>query len=102
MTLETLMQSVESISRIYAAKHGIERSSDWFLLKLHEEVGELTQAHLKDSGRARSGDVSPDELRESLAAETAGVLCHVLLYAAHHEIDIERAVSEKWLSWLGK
>ncbi|MEZ4741075.1 MAG: pyrophosphatase [Bdellovibrionota bacterium] len=102
MNIDNLIQSVESISKVYAMKHGIERSSDWFLLKLQEELGELTQAHLKVSGRARKKDLSDSEIKAALAAEAADVLCHVLLYAMHHNIDLNKAVEKKWLAWLEK
>ena len=44
MDLTQLGEEIEQISQIYADKFGIERDGDWFLLKLQEEVGDLTQA----------------------------------------------------------
>ncbi|MDI6106074.1 hypothetical protein QLQ12_46700 [Actinoplanes sp. NEAU-A12] len=41
MDLVRLSEDVEQISRGYARRFGIERSSAWFLLKLQEEIGEL-------------------------------------------------------------
>ncbi|MBK5250571.1 MAG: hypothetical protein JJE50_14270 [Actinomycetales bacterium] len=99
MDLTQLGEEIEQISQIYADKFGIERDGDWFLLKLQEEVGELTQAYLMASGRARDKGHSADELRERLHAETADVLCHVLLLARHHGVDLEAAIDKKWLSW---
>ncbi|MFG2075387.1 hypothetical protein [Nonomuraea maritima] len=46
MDLRELSDEVESISSRYAARLGIERDDTWFLLKLQEEMGELTQAFL--------------------------------------------------------
>ncbi|NJP34879.1 hypothetical protein [Micromonospora thermarum] len=42
MDLHQLTDEVEAVSRRYATRHGIDRSGTWFLLKLQEEVGELT------------------------------------------------------------
>jgi len=41
------------VSRRYEAAVGIERNYDWPSVKLHEEVGERTQAHLT-RGRAHT------------------------------------------------
>ena len=43
MNLARLTNEVEAVSQIYASRYGIERDATWFILKLQEEVGELTQ-----------------------------------------------------------
>ena len=43
------------VSDVYANKFGIKRDDDWFILKIQEELGELTAAHLKLTQRARIG-----------------------------------------------
>ena len=98
MDLRELTAQVERVSRQYAAEFGIERSSDWQIMKLHEEVGELTQAHLMRQGQARSKGLSPAELDAKFAAEIADVLCHTLLIARHHRIDVQSEVERKWLA----
>jgi NTP pyrophosphatase (non-canonical NTP hydrolase) len=93
--LAELSDQVGRIGEIYAGKYGIERSDDWFLIKLQEELGELAQAHLKLSGRGR-GTV-PDQAR---ADEAADVLCQLLLYCRRFGVDPEAAVRAKWLTLL--
>jgi NTP pyrophosphatase (non-canonical NTP hydrolase) len=46
MDLRSLTNDIEGISETYTSKYNIERTSDWFMLKLQEEVGEVTQAYL--------------------------------------------------------
>ncbi|KRC42869.1 MULTISPECIES: MazG nucleotide pyrophosphohydrolase domain-containing protein [Oerskovia] len=106
LTLPALTERVEAVSALYARKFGIARDPDWFVLKLAEETGELTQAYLAASGRTRprvasEGEV-PDGGRAALAAEVADVLAHLLLLARSQGIDVERAVREKWLVWEGE
>ncbi|WP_214402028.1 hypothetical protein [Pseudonocardia lacus] len=98
MDLHELTARVEAVSARYAERFGIDRSGDWHLLKLHEEVGELTQAHLMREGQARTKGLTGAELDARFAAEVADVLCHALLIAHHHGIDVQRAVREKWLN----
>lgn len=102
LTLPVLTERVEAVSALYARKFGIERDPDWFVLKLAEEMGELTQAYLTATGRTRpriASETVPDGGRAALAAEVADVLAHLLLLARAQGVDVEQAVAEKWLVW---
>lgn len=87
------------MSDYYAKRHIIDRTDDWFVLKLNEEVGELTQAYLARSGQARDKGRTPVELNEHFRAEVADVLAQVLLIAERFEIDLADEVKRKWLVW---
>lgn len=95
MTLAGLQSDVLRISDLYAARHGIDRSGDWALLKLQEELGELTAEHLRTDGRAR-GAADPG----ALADEAADVLGMLLIYCDRAGVDLEQAMQRKWLRWL--
>lgn len=111
LTVSGLGDRVEAISALYARKFGVERDPDWFMLKLAEEVGELTQAFLATTGRTRpreavssaagasGGPGVPDGGRAALADEVADVLAHVLLLARSQGVDVDAAVRRKWLVW---
>ena len=99
MELEGLADAVAAVSDRYARVHGIERDETWYLLKLHEEVGELTQVFLMNSGRSRDKGLSATELRAALSAEMADVFCQVLLLARDQGVDLAAALEEKWLVW---
>lgn len=94
--LAVLMEQFEAASRRYAEANGITRDPDWYLLKLHEEVGELTQAWNRHTGRGRPKGRTPEDLSRDLADETADVLGHVLLFAHAHGLDLEAAIERKW------
>lgn len=94
--LTDLADEFETASRSYAAAHGISRDAEWFLLKLQEEVGELTQAFNRKTGRARRKGLSNEDLTLALADEAADVIGHVLLFARFHEIDLAVAIERKW------
>ncbi len=95
--LEKLAGDFDNASRLYVEKHGIERDPDWYVLKLQEEMGELTQAWNRRSGRARAKGRDVAEMDRELADETADLLGHVLLFVRHNEIDLVSAVERKWL-----
>jgi NTP pyrophosphatase (non-canonical NTP hydrolase) len=102
MDLRQLTDDVETISQRYAEVFNFERDDAWFLLKLQEEVGELTQAFLMRRGQARSKGLTPDELEANFRAEIADVLCQLLLMARHYEVDVAAEVERKWLYRLRK
>ncbi|WP_449062838.1 pyrophosphatase [Planomonospora algeriensis] len=99
MDLRQLTDEVEAVSDAYALRHGITRDSTWFLLKLQEEVGELTQVFLMRAGQSRDKGYSREELESGFRSELADVLSHVLLMARHHGVDLEAEVARKWLPW---
>ncbi|GAB2481950.1 nucleoside triphosphate pyrophosphohydrolase family protein [Nocardiopsis aegyptia] len=101
MDVDRLTAEVEHVSRAYAARFGIERDADWFVLKLHEEMGELTQAFLALDGRGRAKGLDDRERSARFRAELADVFCHVLLLADHHGVDLTAEVRAKWLDRWG-
>lgn len=97
LRITELQADVLRISDIYATEHDIDRDRDWALLKLQEELGELTAEHLRMSGRARgAADAS------KLGDEAADVLGMLLIYCDSAGIDLEAAMQRKWLHWLEK
>lgn len=99
MDLAALADRLEAISVAYAQREGIARDDDWFLLKLQEELGELTQVQLGRSGRSKPRGYFDDELDSKLAEECVDVLGHVLLFARRHGVDLDAALDAKWLRW---
>jgi NTP pyrophosphatase (non-canonical NTP hydrolase) len=99
MDIGELTRQVEHVSAVYASRFGIERDSNWQILKLQEEVGELTQAHLMRQGQARSKGLSRHDIETAFRAEVADVLSQVLLLAHHHGIDVVAEIERKWLIW---
>ncbi len=73
MEITALQDEVEAVSAHYAERHDIDRTDDWFLLKLGEEVGELMQAYLARSGQTRD--------------------------KGRFDVDLEAEVARKWLVW---
>lgn len=99
MDIQKLSADVEEVSKIYASKFNIERDSDWFVFKLQEEIGELTQAYLMLKGRARMKGKNMEEIRADFESEVGDVLSHVLLLANHFHVDLDKVIEEKWIKW---
>lgn len=99
MDIQQMSADVEVVSASYAANNGIDRTDDWMVLKLNEEVGELTQAYLARAGQARDKGRTPDELESDFRAEIADVLAQVLLIAHRFDVDVSAEIESKWLVW---
>ena len=100
MNLTQITQKLEQVSDVYAHKFSIRRDDDWFILKIQEELGELTSAHLKLSQRARTANATRADLEKNLQDEVADVLALTLLYAKHKGIDVDQALQNKWFKYL--
>lgn len=99
MELTELGDEVEIISRVYERRFGVPRTDDWLVLKLHEEVGELTQAYLARSGRSRDRGAGAEAVDAAFRAELADVLAQVLLVARRFDVDLEAEIDRKWFRW---
>lgn len=100
MNLNEISERLSKVIDIYAEKFSIRRDNDWFVLKIQEELGELSCAHLKLTQRARVGEASVEELEKNLRDEIADVIAMTLLFAKHKGIDVEKALEEKWFKYL--
>lgn len=100
LKLQDLTQNLSRILDFYSERFSIERSSDWYLLKIQEELGELTAAYLKLSGRARAQDVDKQQLRKNFEDEVADVIAMTLLFAKNEGVDVEKALQQKWYKHL--
>lgn len=99
MHIDELSNEVEQVPAFYAERHGIDRTNDWFLLKLNEEVGELTQAYLARAGQARDKGRTKEEVETDFRSELADVLAQLLLIARRFDVDLSDEVEKKWLVW---
>ena len=100
-TLTELADKAEQASSNYARVNDIVRGSDWYLMKIQEEAGELLAEHLRATGRGRVGTRTPSEIRLALENEAADLLGQLLCYCRFHEIDLEAAINRKWFVHLG-
>jgi NTP pyrophosphatase (non-canonical NTP hydrolase) len=102
MDIHALTEELQKVSQIYAEKFDIQPDSDWYILKLQEELGELIQSYLMMIGQARKKEKTQEQLVRDFHKEVADVFSHVLLLAKHHHVDLEKEIENKWLVWTKK
>ena len=99
-SLSELGDLVARVSDIYAERNDIARDDDWYILKLTEELGELTAEHLKSTGRGRLKGATQKMVQQAKEDEAADVLAMLLLIARQNHIDLDAALERKWFSHL--
>lgn len=97
LSINDAAKLIARVSEIYADRFKIKRDEIWYLLKLQEEIGELTKAYINHKGL---GKKVPENAKAELEAEIADVLAHILLLADKIGIDSQKALQNKWLSHL--
>ena len=78
----------------------VKMDRDYFPFKITEECGECLQAYLMLTDRGRQKDKSKVEIKNDLSKEIADVFGYLLFFADSEGIDIEKAISDKWLRYL--
>ncbi len=101
MEFSEIQDKVMQNGERYGKACGIEIEEDFAILKLHEEIGELSQALLIHKKKSRPEKFLPfEESKEELAMEMADVLGMLIINAKLHGIDLEEAINKKWISRL--
>lgn len=95
--LKKLQSDIAKVSNFYAQTFKIERDKDWYILKLQEEMGELSKAYINYTGRGKNKD---GDFKKELIEELADVFAHLILLCDSLGIDIDKAIQEKWLRHL--
>ena len=99
-TLADWSARLAEVSDVYAERNDVRRDEDWYILKLQEELGELTAEYLRRTGRGRHKGADAAAIAEAMADEAADVLAMLLLFARRQDIDLEAALTRKWLAHL--
>ena len=94
--LDLLAKKFGEASIRYCQEHNFEKTNDWVLMKLQEEVGELFQAYLMKTGRARNKGQSQAELEDMFACELADVFGMLMVLINETDIDINAYLTKKW------
>ena len=105
MELKELQDQVTKIFLANLERDDIKLSDDYLVMKLTEELGEFMQSviiHKKDCRPQKY--LSPEESKKGMAKELSDVLGLVLVIAKTFDLDIEEAITKKWITreWINK
>ncbi|MBC8495074.1 hypothetical protein H8D36_02890 [archaeon] len=98
----------DQITKIFLAnleRDDIKISEGYLLTKLTEELGEFMQSYLIHKRDCRpSKYLSTEESKKEMAKELSDVLGLVFVIAKAFDLDIEEAITKKWITreWINK
>ena len=94
MELNEAAEYCETGWNAYAKAHSIDRDDSFYLLKLQEELGELTRRFLEL--RRQESVVDSGKLREKFAGDCASIVGNALILARHFAVDLETHIRAKF------
>ena len=98
MDFQELQNKIFKNAIEYGKKYNITIDEDFALIKLYEEMGELSQAVLIHRKKSRPEKYKPEEIsKEELAQELADVLGVTIVNAKLLGINLEDALKRKWI-----
>src|SRR4051812_35539534 len=99
MNFKELEKKVVENALDYGKEYNINIDEDFALLKLYEEVGELSQAVLIHRKKSRPEKHMPEEKsKEEVAKELADVVGMAMVNAHLMGVDLEDALTKKWIN----
>lgn len=104
MEFKELQKKVLKRAKEYCEENNIKLDKNLALLKLYEELGELTQAVLIFQKKSRlKKQISKQKARqgvaeERVAEEMVDVLGTLIVNAYLWNIDLEKTIDKKWIS----
>ena len=103
MDFKELEKKVIQNAGDYSKKYKVKIDQDFALLKLYEEVGELAQDILIHRKKCRPEKrLSDKRSKEEIAKELADILGLLIVNAHLLDIDLEKAITKKWLDRKGR
>lgn len=99
MQLSGITKKVRGIMAQYGKTFDVDIDSDWYVMKLQEELGELTQKYLMMTGRTRRKPANKKVAKKEFSNEIADVLCLTLLLADRCKVKLEDSIQTKWYAY---
>jgi NTP pyrophosphatase (non-canonical NTP hydrolase) len=97
---ETIKKTKEVMEKYSREFPEINIDRDYFSFKLTEELGECVQTYLMLTDRGRQKGKSKEEIKKLFEDELADVFGFLLLFADNENIDLEKAIEDKWFKRL--
>lgn len=99
MDFKVLQKGIIQNAVNYGRNYNVKIDENFALLKLYEEVGELSQAILIHNKKCRPDKyLAGERSKKAIEGELADVLGMIIINAHLLDIDLEKALREKWIN----
>jgi NTP pyrophosphatase (non-canonical NTP hydrolase) len=99
MQITTIAKRIRGVVTRGRGTLNADIDSDWYVMKLQEELGELTEKYMAMTGRAVEKPSSADTAKKELSNEISDVLCLTLLLADRCKINLKDSIQQKWYAY---
>ena len=101
--MQEIIKKARLIMQRYSEEYPeINVDRDYFPFKLTEELGECIQTYLMLTDRGRQKGKNKEEIKKLFEDEIADVFGFLILFAENENIDLEKAIHNKWFYRLDK
>ncbi|MBI4085127.1 MAG: hypothetical protein HY432_01295 [Candidatus Liptonbacteria bacterium] len=99
MDFKDLKKGILKTAARYEKEHKLNLDENAAVIKLFEEVGEFAEALLIHRKKSRpEKHLLPAKSKVKLSEELADIIGMVIINANHLDIDLERAIKNKWIN----
>lgn len=99
MEFKKLEEEILATWERYAKIHEVDTSENYSVLKLGEEFGEFMQSYIIYKKMCKKRKILPDEEAFSaMAQELSDVIGTAMLVAKRLGIDLEKEITDKWIT----
>ena len=100
MTLEYLVKEISKNADWYAKKFNVTVNKEFAALNLVKEIGQFAEARLIEQGIStkKLDDVAA---KDRMTQELVDIIALAIINADLYDIDIQKALQEKWLNKTG-
>lgn len=100
MTLEYLVKEISKNADWYAKKFNVTVNKDFAALNLVKEIGQFAEARLIEQGisNKKLDDVAA---KDRMTQELVDIIALAIINAELYDIDIQKALQEKWINKTG-
>ncbi|MCX6766149.1 MAG: hypothetical protein NT136_04290 [Candidatus Moranbacteria bacterium] len=99
MDFQEIQKGVINNAKKYQEKYKVNFDETAALIKLFEEVGELSEAYLTYAKKSRPDKfVSEEDAKNKVAKEIADVVGVAIMLASLLDIDLEKSIDKKWIN----
>ena len=100
MDLKELIYEINRNADWYADKFNVKVDKEFAALNLVKEIGQFAEARLIEQGIATK-KLSDEAAHDRMTQELVDIIALAIINANLYDIDLEKAITEKWIRKTG-
>ena len=100
MTIQELIKEINKNAEWYANKFNVKVDKEFAALNLVKEIGQFAEARLIEQGIATK-KLDQEAAKDRMTQELVDIIALAIINANQYDIDLEKAIIEKWINKTG-